>query len=88
MSNPTELHHQYALRVLNYLYTTNNPSIRCAAPVDEFAFDVYSKTTNLNLNLHAYSDASFADADDRKSTPCYLLKFTGGTVFSKHPISN
>jgi hypothetical protein len=78
MSNPTELYYQYALQVLDYLYTTKDLVMRFAAPVSELAFDVYSKTTN--LGLHAYSDASFADAEDRKSTSGYLFKFAGGTV--------
>jgi hypothetical protein len=66
MSNPTELYHQYALRVLDYLYTTRGLVMRFAAPVDTLTFGVYSKT--INLGLHAYSDSSFADAEDRKST--------------------
>jgi hypothetical protein len=40
--------------------------------------DVYSKATG--FGLHAYSDASFADAEDCKSTSGYLFKFAGGTV--------
>jgi hypothetical protein len=66
MSNPTDLHHQYALQVLDYLYTTKDLVMRFATLVGDLSFDVYSKTTN--LGLHAYSDASFADAEDRKST--------------------
>src|SRR5690348_8111089 len=36
-----------------------------------------------NLNLHAYSDASFADGEDRKSTSGFLFKLAGGTVCHK-----
>jgi hypothetical protein len=64
--------------VLDYLYTTKDLVMRFAALVSTLAFDVYSKTTN--LGLYAYSDASFADAEDRKSTSGYLFKFTDGTV--------
>jgi hypothetical protein len=78
MSNPTDLYYDYARQVLDYLYTTKDLVMQFAAPVGELAFDVYSKTTN--LGLHAYSDASFADAEDRKSTIGYLFKFAGGTV--------
>jgi hypothetical protein len=78
MSNPTELYHQYALRVSDYLYTTKDVGMPFAALVSTLAFDVYSKTTN--LGLHASSDASFADAEDRRFTSSYLFKFAGGTV--------
>jgi len=33
-----------------------------------------------SFSLHAYSDALFADAEDRKSTSGYLFKFAGGTI--------
>jgi hypothetical protein len=33
-----------------------------------------------NYGLYAYSDASFADVEDRKSTSSYLFKFAGGTI--------
>jgi hypothetical protein len=33
-----------------------------------------------NLGLHAYSDASFADAKNRKLTLGYLFKLAGSTV--------
>jgi hypothetical protein len=59
--------------VLDYLYTTEDLVMPFAAPVGELAFHIYSKTTN--LGLHTYSDASFADAEDRKSTSGYLFKF-------------
>jgi hypothetical protein len=40
--------------------------------------DMYLKATS--FRLHAYSDALFADAEDRRSTSSYLFKFTGGTI--------
>jgi hypothetical protein len=40
---------------------------------------VYSKSSP-NYGLYAYSDASFANAEDRKSTSSYLFKFAGGTI--------
>jgi hypothetical protein len=80
MSNLIELYHQYALQVLDYLYTSKDLLMRFAAPVDQLAFDVYSKTTN--LGLHAYSDASFADDEDRKSTSGYL--FEGALVSASY----
>jgi hypothetical protein len=83
MSNLTELYHQYTLQVFDYLYTTKDLVMRFAAPVGELVFEVYSNTTN--LGLHAYSDSSFADAEDRKSTPGYLPKIAGGTVWLAEP---
>jgi hypothetical protein len=65
--------------VLNYLYTTKDLIMRFAALVSKLASNVYSKT--INLSLHAYSDALFADAKDRKSTLGYLFKFASGTTY-------
>jgi hypothetical protein len=39
--------------------------------------------SNQDLGLCAYSDASFADAKDRKSTSGYLFKFASGTICYK-----
>jgi phosphopantetheinyl transferase (holo-ACP synthase) len=48
------------------------------------SIDVFSKAlSNQDLGLCAYSDASFADAEDRKSTSGYLFKFAGGTICYK-----
>jgi len=77
MSNPTELHYQYAIQVLDYLYSTKDLVMSFTAH-SSTNVDVYSKATS--FDLHAYSDASFADAEDRKSTSGYLFKFAGGTI--------
>lgn len=48
------------------------------------SINVFSKTSpHQDLGLHAYSDASFADAEDRKSTSGYLFKLAGGTICHK-----
>ena len=48
------------------------------------SIDVFSKASpHQDLGLCAYSDASFADAEDRKSTSGYLFKFAGGTICHK-----
>jgi hypothetical protein len=78
MSNPTELHFEYALQVLDYLYTTKDLVMKFAAD-SSLNFDIYS-TSSPSLGLEAFSDASFADAEDRKSTSGYLFKFAGGTI--------
>jgi hypothetical protein len=78
MSNPTELHYEYALQVLDYLYTTKNLVMKFAAD-SSLNFDIYS-TPSPSLGLEAFSDASFADAENRKSTSGSLFKFTGGTI--------
>jgi hypothetical protein len=86
MSNPTELHFQYAMQVVDYLYSTKALTMGYQAPAStpDLAIDVYCKASSPsppgNLGLHAYSDASFADAEDRKSTSGYLFKLAGGTV--------
>jgi hypothetical protein len=78
MSNPTELHYEYALLVLNYFYTTKNLVMKFAAD-SSLNFDIYS-TSSPSLGLEAFSNASFADAEDRKSTSGYLFKFAGSTI--------
>jgi hypothetical protein len=42
-----------------------------------------SPTHNQDLRLHAYSNALFADAENRKSTSSYLFKFASGTICYK-----
>jgi hypothetical protein len=89
MANPTNQHYVYALQIVDYLYTYKSLVMRYKAPADagDLAVDFYSKTSpppnDSNLGLHAYSDASFADAEDRKSTSGYLFKFAGGTICHK-----
>jgi hypothetical protein len=78
MSNPTELHYEYALQVLDYLYTTKNLVMKFAAD-SSLNFNIYS-TSSPSLGLEAFSNASFADAEDRKSTSGYLFKFAGSTI--------
>jgi hypothetical protein len=78
MSNPTELHFEYALQVLDYLNTTKDLVMKFSSD-SSLNFDVYSKSSP-SFGLEAFSDASFADAEDRKSTSGYLFKFAGGTI--------
>jgi hypothetical protein len=78
MSNPTELHYEYALQVLYNLYTTKNLVMKFAAD-SSLNFDIYS-TSSPSLGLKAFSNAFFADAEDRKSTSDYLFKFADSTV--------
>jgi hypothetical protein len=49
-----------------------------ATLVSNLSFNVYSKTTN--LDLYTYSDALFADAKDCKSTSSYLFKFASSNI--------
>jgi hypothetical protein len=93
MTNPTDDHYNYALQIIDYLYTYKALVMRFEAPANAAAgltLDIYSKaslptppTHDQDLGLHAYSDASFADAKDRKSTSGYPFKFTGGTICHK-----
>jgi hypothetical protein len=86
MSNPTEHHYQYALQIVDYLYTYKELVMTFEGlPVSShLSIDVFSKASSLyNLGLCTYSDASFADAEDRKSTSGYLFKFAGGTICHK-----
>jgi hypothetical protein len=47
----------------------------------------YLKTStsyiNSNLSLYAYSNASFTNVENYKSTSSYLFKFAGGTIYYK-----
>jgi hypothetical protein len=92
MANPTDEHYHYALQIIDYLYTYKALVMRFEAPANAagLTLDIYSKaslptlpTHDQDLGLHAYSDASFADAEDRKSTHGYLFKFAGGTICHK-----
>jgi len=92
MANPTDDHYNYALQIIDYLYTYKALVMRFEAPAETataLTLDIYSKasptppTHDQDLGLHAYSDASFADAEDRKSTSGYLFKFAGGTICHK-----
>jgi hypothetical protein len=71
MSRPTPRHYDYALQVVDYLNTTKAYTMTYKSPVDG-APD--------NLQLHGFSDASFADSNDRRSTSGFLYKLAGGTV--------
>jgi hypothetical protein len=89
MSNLTELHYEYALQVLNYFYTTKNLVMKFAAD-SSLNFNIYS-TFSPSLGLKVFSNTSFADAENRKSTSGYLFKFAGGTIchrFSKQKLVN
>jgi hypothetical protein len=48
------------------------------------SINIFSKaSSHQDLGLCAYSDASFADTEDRKSTSGYLFKFASGTICYK-----
>jgi hypothetical protein len=63
--------------VLNYLYSIKDLVISFTT-YSSTTVDVYLKA--LSFSLHAYSDASFADAKDCKSTSSYLFKFASSTI--------
>jgi hypothetical protein len=87
MSNPTELHFEYALQVLDYLYITKNPVMKFVAD-SSLDFNIYL-TSSPSLGFEAFSNAFFANAEDHKSTLGYLFKFAGGTIchrFSKQKL--
>jgi hypothetical protein len=89
MANSTNQHYVYALQIVNYLYTYESLVMRYEAPANagDLAVNFYSKMSpppnDSNFGLHAYSDASFANAEDRKSTSGYLFKFASGTICHK-----
>ena len=63
---PKEVHYKAAKRVFDYVYTTRDLGI---------------KYTNAGPNkLIAYSDASYADCPDRKSTYGYVCMYASGPV--------
>jgi hypothetical protein len=78
----------YALQIINYLYTYKSLIMRYKAPANasDLAVKFYLKVllhANSNLSLYAYSDASFANAEDCKSTSSYLFKFASSTICYK-----
>jgi hypothetical protein len=87
ISNPTDYHYQYALQIVDYLSATKDLVMAFAVPEgsSNLTIDVFLKASphQPGLGLHAYSDAAFADAEDRKSTSGYLFKFAGGTICHK-----
>jgi hypothetical protein len=65
-SNPSYSHWKIAKRILQYLYTTRNQSLRLGGG---------------DLSLHAYADADFAgDTDDRRSTGGYAVFLGQGAI--------
>lgn len=67
MANLTNKHYVYTLQIVDYLYTYKSLVMRYEVPTDasDLAVKFYSKASphaDSNLGLHAYSDASFADA--------------------------
>jgi hypothetical protein len=86
MSNLTEDYYNYALQIVDYLYTYNDLVMDFQAPLDSLnlLIDMFSKVSPYqDLGLHVYSDASFADAKDQTSTSGYLFKFAGDTFCDK-----
>jgi hypothetical protein len=91
IANPTDNYYNYALQIINYLYTYKALVMRFEALANTSALtlNIYLKasptspTHDQDLRLHAYSDTLFADAEDRKSTSGYLFKFASGTICHK-----
>jgi hypothetical protein len=63
--------------VLNYLYSTKDLVISYSTR-GSTNINIYSKA--YNFDLYAYSNISFANTKDCKSTSRYLFKFAGSTV--------
>jgi hypothetical protein len=85
MNNPTPSHYDYALQIIDYLKTHKDLAMTYNAPkgATKLTIDMFATASPNNLGLHAYSDASFADGEDRKSTSGYLFKLAGGTICHK-----
>jgi hypothetical protein len=88
LAKPTPQHYNAALNVVDYLKSAKDLVMTYKAPTGPaLAFEMFSKAlfeaSPATLGLHAYSDASFADAENRKSTSGYLFKLAGGTVCHK-----
>jgi len=66
LKDPREVHYKAARRVFNYLYTTKEQQI------------VYKKDKKNHLTC--YSDASYADCPDAKSTYGYLTTYASGPI--------
>jgi hypothetical protein len=85
LSKPTNNHYVYTLQIINYLKATKALILKFqTTPRDELSIDMFATSgTSHHLNLHGYSDASFADASDRKSTSGYLFKLAVGAICHK-----
>jgi hypothetical protein len=73
LAKPTPQHYNAALKVVDYLKSTEDLVMTYRTPAGPaLAFEMFSKASSeaspATLGLYAYSDASFADAEDRKST--------------------
>ncbi|KAI1667156.1 Gag-Pol polyprotein [Pyrenophora tritici-repentis] len=83
MSNPTQQHYEYAIQIIDYLktfkslvmsYRATSPHARLPITMYATSYDDNKNNTNPTLHLHSYSDALFANGEDRKSTSGYLFK--------------
>jgi hypothetical protein len=89
IANSTNKYYVYALQIVNYLYTYKSLVMRykALANASNLTVKFYLKTStsyaNSNLSLYAYSNASFANAEDCKSISSYLFKFASGTIYYK-----
>ena len=83
-TNPGMLHWKALLRVLGYLYATQEYCIkykRNEAVVDGIDARGYSRGTLPFTTMDGFVDASYAgDADTRRSTTGYLVQISGGPV--------
>jgi hypothetical protein len=88
IANSINKHYVYALQIINYFYTYKSLVIRYKAPTNasNLTIKFYLKVllhANSNLSFYAYSNTSFANAEDCKSTSSYLFKFTSSTIYYK-----
>jgi hypothetical protein len=78
----------YTLQIVNYLYTYKSLVMRYKVPANASNLTVkfYLKVllhANSNLSIYAYSNISFANVEDCKSTSSYLFKFASSTIYYK-----
>ena len=66
LKNPKEVHYKAAKRVFDYIYTTRRQEI------------VYKRKKHCKIT--AFSDASYADCPDRKSTYGYVTMYSSGPI--------
>lgn len=84
VSNPTYPQYQAALGVLDYLYQHKDLRLRFEGNQSmEFSAFFNSEPRHDSCGLEAYSDSSFADSEDRKSTSGYAFRIAGGVVSHK-----
>jgi hypothetical protein len=89
-AHPTQEHLDHAYHVVDYLYTYKNLVMvfqqAGKVTIDALSFTSADEPQRVNVpgvNLAGYSDAAFADSNDRKSTSGFLFRLAGGTASHK-----